>query len=120
MTLPTGQARTTRDRVLSDAGKAINGDRARDYGSAAASFERVAALWSVLLDRPTTATEVAQCLALLKISRSVTSPKKLDNWVDLAGYSALAAELAGATAPGDLGTVTLNELSGAAVPFEEA
>ena len=32
-------------------------------------------------------------LILMKVSRLVTSPDKLDNYIDIAGYAALGAEL---------------------------
>lgn len=99
----------TRDRVLADASTAINGDRQQDYGDARPSFERIAAMWALILDTPVSSHQVAQCLAAMKISRSMTSPEKLDNWVDMAGYAALGAELAGADGPAQA-TLDLGQL----------
>ena len=50
--------------------------------------------------RPPGASQVALCLAQLKIARLIQSPEHPDSWVDLAGCAALGAEVAGATIEG--------------------
>lgn len=83
-----------RKTVLETAEQLINGDREESYGSAAESFDRIAMLWGVYLDAPElNAKDVAHMLILMKVSRLVTSPDKLDNYIDIAGYAALGAEL---------------------------
>jgi len=32
-------------------------------------------------------------MVLLKVSRSRASPQKMDNWIDMCGYAALAGEM---------------------------
>ena len=83
----------TRDEILDTAKDMINGDRAKDYGDATANFERIAAIWSVVLNRTITRKEVALCMAGLKIARLARSPDHDDSWVDLAGYAALGGEV---------------------------
>lgn len=89
-----------RSQVLDRADSAINGDRQQDYGEAQASFQRIASLWSAILDRKLggnqiTPQEVALMMAGLKISRAVGNAGHVDSYVDMAGYAALAAELGG-------------------------
>lgn len=82
-----------RSRILQEAESLINGDRARDYGSAHENFARIARIWSVILGIDVTAQEVALCMAGLKLARLANGPHR-DSYVDGAGYMALAGELA--------------------------
>ncbi|WP_019148807.1 DUF6378 domain-containing protein [Timonella senegalensis] len=84
----------TRDELLVEAETLINGDRAETYGSAAENFARVAALWTVVLGTPVTATQVGLCLLELKVARAITAPNHRDSYVDAAGYIALTGEIA--------------------------
>lgn len=84
-----------RYEVLKTAGKLIGGDRQESYGDATESFERLAVLWGALLGHPVTASQVAQCLVALKLSRLANSPSHQDSWVDIAGYAALGSEVSG-------------------------
>lgn len=68
--------------------------RGKDYGSMRANHERIAAIWSVVLERPVTPEQVALCMAGVKIARLVQSPNHEDSWLDLAGYAAVGAEIA--------------------------
>jgi hypothetical protein len=68
----------------------VRGDR---YGDPAVAFERIAQLWTAILERPITVHEVALCMAALKIARLVEAPQHDDSWVDLAGYAACGAEV---------------------------
>ena len=86
---------TVRDRTLDAARAAVTG-RPDNYGSPRVNFARIAALWSVILDRPVTPAEVALCMVALKVARLVTDEKHGDGWIDLAGYAACGAEVAGA------------------------
>ncbi|WP_019204553.1 DUF6378 domain-containing protein [Tsukamurella sp. 1534] len=87
----------TRTQVLNTAKNIINGSRRQEYGSPKDSFERIAQLWTITLGHAVTAHEVALCMAQLKIARLVQTPTGADSWIDLAGYAALGAEVAGAT-----------------------
>lgn len=80
--------------TLESANKLITVDRAKQYGSAQVSFNRIATLWSGYLGVSITPEDVALMMALLKISRAKSGPKKQDSYDDMCGYAALAAELA--------------------------
>lgn len=82
-----------RDEILETAKELINGDRAKDYGDATENFDRIAALWSVILNTPVTRKEVALCMAGVKMARLVKSPDHEDSWVDLVAYGALGGEM---------------------------
>ncbi len=86
--------------VLNQAGDLINGDRAKTYGSAHDNFARVGKLWAPILGIEVSASDVALCLAQLKIARLISSRDHTDSWVDAAGYIALGAEIA--TTPTDI------------------
>lgn len=75
-------------QVLVTAGQTIHGDRHEEYGSAEESFTRIAQLWEDYLGVPITSHDVAMLMVLLKVSRAKTD-RKLDTYVDLAGYAAL-------------------------------
>jgi hypothetical protein len=86
-----------RAETLLTAESLVNGDRNVQYGDPNQDFARTADLWNAYLDRRIiTATDVAVMQSLLKISRISWNPKKLDSWVDLAGYAACGADCAGA------------------------
>lgn len=83
----------SRSEVLSMADLLINGDRARQYGSAADNFTTIAQMWSAYLGRAVKASDVANMMALLKIAR-LRGGVHEDSSVDGCGYLALAHELA--------------------------
>lgn len=82
-----------RKELLEEAGRTIAGPRQEEYGDARQSFDLIAALWSAYTGARITGSDVAGMMVLLKVSRTRTSPEKLDSWLDIAGYSALAAEM---------------------------
>jgi hypothetical protein len=65
--------------------KATIQDRGMDYGHPQDNMQRTAALWSSFLEMPITDYQVATCMALVKIARSMEGPK-VDNYVDACGY----------------------------------
>ena len=83
-----------REQVLEKAKKCVCGDRDEDYGKPGNNFGMIAKLWSVYLSTDITSEDVANMMALLKIARIATGRYKADNYVDLAGYAACAAEVA--------------------------
>lgn len=83
----------TREEILNKANELVNGDRAKIYGDAFENHGRIAALWSVVLDRDVSVAEVYQCMILVKISRLMNTPDSIDSWVDIAGYASLGGEL---------------------------
>ncbi len=81
-----------RDDILKNAIELINGDRAKDYGDAHENHQRIAELWSVVFGIKITVYQVVLCLILLKVARLIYSPKKIDSWVDIGGYTGLGGE----------------------------
>ena len=87
------------ESVLLDAGQAIR-DRSSEHGHTERSFRMIGDLWSAYIAhaftiRGTTKLEpydVAQMMALVKTARAVYGYSR-DNFVDSAGYTALAAML---------------------------
>jgi hypothetical protein len=67
-------------------------DRGLDYGHPTDNMARTAALWSSYLEMPVTDYQVAMCMALVKIARSMETAKT-DTYVDLVAYAAIAAQL---------------------------
>lgn len=84
----------TRDDILVSASDVINGDRQEAYGDPKDNLERTAMLWSAFMGVPFSGYEVAVCLALVKVSRLASDPLRLDSFIDLAAYAAIAGELA--------------------------
>jgi hypothetical protein len=72
--------------------KAIIQDRGQDYGHPQDNMQRTAALWSSFLEMPITDYQVASCMALVKLARSMETGK-VDNYIDGAAYLAIAGQL---------------------------
>ena len=85
--------------VLHSAADIIGGDRAEQHGPMAVSFGRIAMMWHAYLqvrrdvDEPLTGEDVAHMMVLMKQVRSQSGEWNLDDFVDLCGYGACAAEL---------------------------
>ena len=92
-----------RKEILKEAQKLVNGRRAKDYGHAYENHERIAKMWSVLLDTDVSVSQVYQCMVAVKLSRLIVSPEHEDSWVDICGYGALGGEGNGLT-DGDVRT----------------
>lgn len=72
--------------------RAIIQDRGMDYGHPSDNMSRTARLWSAFLEMPVTDYQVATCLALVKVARSMETGK-VDNYIDGAAYMAIAGQL---------------------------
>ncbi|QUE26066.1 hypothetical protein SEA_STOOR_26 [Microbacterium phage Stoor] len=90
---------TKREEVLREANRIIHGDREKDYGRPIDSFTRLAEALNLVL-RPKLregveldAVDAAVLMIAMKLSRLAGGDRKDDTWVDLAGYSALGAEV---------------------------
>ena len=81
-----------RKEILDKAEKMINGPRAKDYGDAHENHERIAKMWSVLLERDVTVAQVYQWMIAVKLSRLIETPGHEDSWLDICGYGALGGE----------------------------
>jgi hypothetical protein len=85
--------------ILTEAAEAV-ADRERHYGSPAQNFERVAALWTVVLGHrmkegaTISSVDVALCMMGLKIARLVNQPEHRDSQVDIAGYADCMSKVA--------------------------
>ena len=89
-----------RESLLETANRLINGERAKNYGDAKQSFQQIADLWSVYLNRHVerpdtkilsdtielTGEDVANLMILLKVSRAQNG-FHLDSYIDIAGYA---------------------------------
>ncbi len=97
-----------RKECLEAAGKAVLEDRENAYGSPKDSFGLIANLWGAYLNGrikqkgldayitiKMTETSVAHMMILLKIARAATGKHVPDNYIDIAGYAACAAEIGG-------------------------
>jgi len=67
-------------------------DRGLEYGHPSDNMARTAALWSAYLEMPVTDYQVAMCMALVKVARSMEGVKT-DTYIDLVAYTSLAAQL---------------------------
>ena len=90
----------TKEEILKKAKDLISGDRNETHGDAFQNHAEIAEFWNIFLDKKLqpmasiTAQDVAIMMVLLKISRSTQGKKfNLDNFVDMAGYSAIAGEI---------------------------
>jgi len=92
----------TREKVLKEALKCVNGEREKQYGSPEDNFRRIADLWSTYLTSlfedekivvDIDPIDVAKMMILFKIAQSNGDKDKLDNYVDILGYGACAAEI---------------------------
>ena len=88
-----------RAEILDEAKRIITTDRESDYGKPENTFQEIADYWSVYLQHKgfkgyISAADVAKMMSLLKLAR-MKYRFKSDNFVDMAGYTALAYELEG-------------------------
>ena len=81
-----------REEILHKAEQIINGKRAADYGEAYENHERIANLWSVILETDVTPEQVYQCMIAVKLARLIVTPAHEDSWLDICGYAALGGE----------------------------
>ncbi len=84
-----------REEILKQVEKCILNDRQNTYGTPEDNFQVIADFWNVYLgikdeSMQLTRQDVAIMMTLLKVARMKSSPNHLDNYVDAAGYSAIA------------------------------
>lgn len=84
----------TRKETLDRAAACVLQDRETQYGAPEDTFGRIAQMWSAYLAHSVHPHDVAVMMALLKVARIAGGQAHDDNYVDLAGYAACAAELA--------------------------
>lgn len=84
----------TREFVLNNAHVLISEDRAVQYGDAYDTHRRIAEMWNAIMPPVVKAHDVALFMVCVKCVRAMRNPRYIDSYVDIAGYAALAAELA--------------------------
>ena len=101
----TSHVVVTMDRValIEEALSLITKDRHESYGEASEHFDQIARLWTILMRRKVTPSEVILCLVAMKVARLSGKLDHMDSWVDLAGYAALGGELSYGNVPGEKG-----------------
>ena len=82
-----------RQFFLKTAEQLINGPRAKEYGPARKNHERIAKIWSIILEQDITPEQVVACMVGLKLARLSEDMTKDDSWVDIIGYAALGGEI---------------------------
>ena len=78
--------------LLDEAKQTITGERQDQYGAPEDSFPRIAAYWMIYLGTFVSPLDVAHLMALMKLARAQGQGFRRDNYVDLAGYAAIAAD----------------------------
>jgi hypothetical protein len=78
-----------RGEILDEAKRLVTEVREKEHGNPHVVYADVARMWAALLRTEIDAGDVYQMLILMKICRDSTNH---DNWVDIAGYAALAGE----------------------------
>ena len=88
-------------KIAAKAARLIGGDRAHVHGSVVRNHANIAAVWNGILiaagkatNAPLDAHDVANMMEGLKIARRYAGAFNADDYVDGAGYSACAGEIA--------------------------
>ena len=79
--------------ILTNASDTIT-ERGATHGSYDLTMLRTAKLWSDFLERELEPSDVAICMALVKLARIMETKSVHDSWVDFCAYAAIAGELA--------------------------
>ena len=83
-----------REDLLKQAESLVNGHREEDYGPANINHQRIADMWSVILNYEVSLQDVYLCMIAVKMSRLIHDSEHEDSWIDIAGYAALGGEVA--------------------------
>ena len=76
---------TTTEKLFADVVSTIH-ERGAVYGHPYHNHKRISELWSAYLDHPITPSQVALCMALVKVSRLTESPNHEDSIKDGLAY----------------------------------
>ena len=82
-----------REQLLDKAKEIVMGARQENYGSPESNFSRIAAFWTLYLQRNITQADVAIMMILMKTARLQNNIKHEDSWIDIAGYAANGVEV---------------------------
>ena len=82
--------------TLETAQEIVLNQRDQQYGhnSRIVGHERIAKVWSGILNTEVTGLQVALCMTGMKLIRAEHAPAVTDSFVDACGYAAIAAEIA--------------------------
>lgn len=88
-------------KIAETAAGLVSGDRARTHGNKTDNHQRIAHLWNGILaaagkpaKQPLDAHDVANLMEGMKIARRYAGAFNVDDYVDGAGYAAVAGEIA--------------------------
>ena len=90
----------SRSAILQTAEAYVTKDRATEHGDMENNFATIASFWNTYLSSRFGISvslephDVALLMGLLKIARAASNPKRMDNYIDLAGYAACGGECA--------------------------
>ena len=76
---------TKTEKLLADVVDMVH-TRGTVYGHPYTNHKRISELWSAYLDHPITPSQVALCMALVKVSRLSESPNHKDSVIDSIAY----------------------------------
>ena len=82
-----------REDILDKAQELVSVTRDEIYGDPLTNHQRIADLWSAILDTDVQPEEVVLCMIAVKMSRLCNTNDHDDSWVDIAGYAALGGEI---------------------------
>ena len=98
--LAVNKSSMTKEEILAEASRIISKDRNLSHGDAFQNHAEIAEFWNIFLDKKLqpmasiTAEDVALMMVLMKVSRHTQGTKSnIDNFVDMAGYAAIAGEI---------------------------
>lgn len=86
--------RSPHEETILEEAASIVGSRDDTHGDIRENHEQIADMWSAFLGVEISAHEVAEMMILLKVSRCSAGSPDRDHYVDICGYSEIAAELA--------------------------
>lgn len=82
-----------RHDILMEADRLTAEDRNKAYGDPYVNHKRIADIWAVILGHEVTPSQVALCMAGVKIARLAQTPDHMDSFIDGAAYMAIAGEI---------------------------
>lgn len=68
-------------------------ERRAEYGGSERLFSLIARRWTLVLGYEITPQDVVMCMVEVKMARLTVDPAHFDSIIDVAGYSAVLAEL---------------------------